>query len=1304
MKDVCNKLLILLLCLVTSSAWADDFPVSDSELASRIANKQQITDVPTLYITIPETYTNLDANQAGEGNFVKSVGYVDATVQLVDANNTLEEFVETSAKVKVRGNSTATAAKKPYRIKFGKDEQDASGTAISHKHDLLGKGYKKRNWVLFANQYDKSMIRNALTYHIGKYVGLDFCPGYCFVDLVINGNYRGTYQVTDQVEAGSHRVDIDEDTDWMTEFVSWGNMLDEDYSITASGTRPPFSTNVKNPEPSNESEWAILKDSVVNWEERWYNSFQRSSKTKGWQATNDVESLVKFYVAINLTYDYDGFFVVKGYRTLADGRFHWGPLWDKDLAYGNCSYLPTEETTVENISTNSLRALFNDYLLKDLTFMAKAKNLIDSLYQAGISSKLSQNITDIAAILANTQKQNFQKWPITEELSAAKFNYSTYDQWVNQLKEWMPKRVEFVKKNIDDAYDQLLANKQSVTYSPASFYAETNYQSLYTISGKISDITIDPANSVGSQGWSTLFLPFDATQAQMESALGGKYELMSFTGIDGNDFKFAATTALDVDACTPYLIKMESGSANTTWKFENVSVSSTNDNPITIAQSGNNKLMGAFHVQGLNAYGTNFIFTSGTLGQDLSKPKAASWATGASDGANNWNGLQLYVEVSSGTTPRFVEDESSVTPEQPDDKTTRKRLTNLPTIYIDGTITQDGEWTEATTEVYDADVAVLGGTKTYEGMEVKYKGTYKDGEKHGYRFKFKKKAKLNGYRQWDLLPLDNDPTLVREALAFELGKQLDMHFTPSYQFVDVCTAASASEEYTYVGTYLLVDRVKVESGRARLSDGSDDQDWLLELVDEVDAEDASVAVEAGKTYPNIVVKNPDPDDYVGQESTLTNPVKAYAEANFKNVETLAQSFNKDQFIKWYIAQEVMAVYNGFSEVYAYRSVSGSDQSLYFGPIWDNGRAFGNYKKDKKKQKLDMSDLADDASFDGLMTEYANYDLLRYLVRNLWLQEWFANGVQTKWNNVKDNLLSTLKGKATSLASDIAASRTKNYSDAGWNLAKLTSNYQQSVDSIGTYLTDRFNYLTRKFTALSNNRVLRYNVSNDNTLDAWRWSDGQTVSLQLKKRGTIYADGWNTICLPFALDASGMQTVFGSGVKVKAFEHVQDNGSTVGLYFTQVSQMESGKPYIILPASDVEESKLLFQNVTFSAAEPQTVSGDNGNYQFIGLLYQTKLTPTDENDHTIKYLGSGNELFYLKTATTFNGARAYFKVSEANQAKTISLIENETTAIGGIEAADGAPAIIYNLNGQRLNGTLEQLPRGVYIVNGKKITK
>lgn len=110
-----------------------------------------------------------------------------------------------STLIRGRGNSSwYNSQKKAYRVKFAK------------KQHFLGEGFANaKSWPLLANDGDKTMIRNALTYDLGRFMGMKFCPGAKFVDLYLNNAYRGTYQISDQVQVHKKRVEVSEQDGWL---------------------------------------------------------------------------------------------------------------------------------------------------------------------------------------------------------------------------------------------------------------------------------------------------------------------------------------------------------------------------------------------------------------------------------------------------------------------------------------------------------------------------------------------------------------------------------------------------------------------------------------------------------------------------------------------------------------------------------------------------------------------------------------------------------------------------------------------------------------------------------------------------------------------------------------------------------------------------------------------------------------------------------------------------------------------------------------------------------------------------------
>lgn len=142
------------------------------------------TDVPKIFIT---TQTNVTRD------------YCAAAVRVIDKKGGTEpELSDTGAKVKIRGNSTSSGAKKPFNIKF------------SSKTDLLGMG-KNKKWCLLANCYEKTLLRNQTVLDFSAAIGLAYTPKYRVCDVYLNEKFLGSYLVTDAIGASKTRVDIDTD-------------------------------------------------------------------------------------------------------------------------------------------------------------------------------------------------------------------------------------------------------------------------------------------------------------------------------------------------------------------------------------------------------------------------------------------------------------------------------------------------------------------------------------------------------------------------------------------------------------------------------------------------------------------------------------------------------------------------------------------------------------------------------------------------------------------------------------------------------------------------------------------------------------------------------------------------------------------------------------------------------------------------------------------------------------------------------------------------------------------------------------
>lgn len=189
--------------------------------------------------------------------------------------------------------------------------------------------------------------------------------------------------------------------------------------------------------------------------------------------------------------------------------------------------------------------------------------------------------------------------------------------------------------------------------------------------------------------------------------------------------------------------------------------------------------------------------------------------------------------------------------------------------------------------------------------------------------------------------------------------------------------------------------------------------------------------------------------------------------------------------------------------------------------------------------------------------------------------------------------------------------------------------------------------------------------------------------------TFSPDKWNTLALPFAVTFEGG--------KLRKYDNV--DGQT--MKFVEAASVEPGVPYLFKPATAMENP--VYKDVTLSKAEAQKITHEG--YSYVGTYSPYTL----KTDKTECLLGEDYMLFRPDTQTSpdankLKGLQAYFIVPATAENVKVA-ITGEATAIDNI-ATDhptaSANARVYNLNGQFVGIGTAGLPKGIYIVNGKKM--
>ena len=378
--------------------------------------------------------------------------------------------------IKGRGNSTWSASKKPYQIKLDK------------KTDLLETGdssNKNKTWVLLANYYDATMLRNAVAFDLAEGLDMDIVMGYRYVDLYYDGEYRGTYMLCEKVSIGSGRVDIhdlEEDNDEANEGIDYdalavltgttdngavytycegmnnpdnisgGYLLEIEYESRVKEEVCWFRTTrdyyvvVKSPEYCSREEMEYIATRYQEMEDALYNNGVNPDTGKTYAEYMDLESAASCYLIDEVSECLDSFqssaFL---YKDAESDLFYMGPIWDYDSAFGyqdgsaqawyvSGSTMGSVMVTLEDFYEEVVR-LAEEKLFPCLSeiVLAEGESVVDGIH----------SLHALAAETGASAACNGVLWDV-----ALKSVGSTYEQQMTYLREYLTTRTTWMRENI----------------------------------------------------------------------------------------------------------------------------------------------------------------------------------------------------------------------------------------------------------------------------------------------------------------------------------------------------------------------------------------------------------------------------------------------------------------------------------------------------------------------------------------------------------------------------------------------------------------------------------------------------------------------------------------------------------------------------------------------------------------------------------------------------------------------------------------------------------------------------------------
>ena len=342
-----------------------------------------------------------------------------------------------TATVRERGNASRTFPKKPYRIKF------------ANKHKVLGSKANAKKWTLINNYGDKTLMRNQLAFELSRRFGLPYTPFCAYVDVVLNGDYKGSYQLCDQIEVRKNRVDIEEMTpnDISGEALTGGYLIEVDAYANQEPEQGMFwsskgtGVTIKSPD-----------EDEITPEQKAYIQSHYSAMEQNWRTYLDLNTFLRHFLVGEMSGNTDTCWSMYLYKHRGNDTMYVGPVWDFDLAFENdnrtypISHLSDYIYRTNGSTTGYMRTLVDQIVVQDNAAKQQLASIWAEIRRAGFTEEsFNAYIDEQATLLAQSQRLNFMRWPIlNSQVHQNPRTYGSYEGEVNNVHNYINYRISWL--------------------------------------------------------------------------------------------------------------------------------------------------------------------------------------------------------------------------------------------------------------------------------------------------------------------------------------------------------------------------------------------------------------------------------------------------------------------------------------------------------------------------------------------------------------------------------------------------------------------------------------------------------------------------------------------------------------------------------------------------------------------------------------------------------------------------------------------------------------------------------------------
>lgn len=361
--------------------------------------------------------------------------------------------------VRGRGNSTWILPKKPYRLKF---PEKVSPIGLDHT--------KAKSWVILAHDMDKSLLRNHLAFEVSRVLfnpdenyhdpsAILFTPCSQFINVYMNDEYHGLYQMSDHMEQREGRIAVEELTDKDgadPEKITGGYIVETDiHEGNHYSPRKNIKMTYKYPDDKeyDPAQYEYITNFIGQMENALYSSSFKDPQS-GWRKYLDEKTVIDFIIVKELCGDMDGYTSIYMYKRRGVDKLFFGPIWDVDKGWDNDNRTPHWNYPPESSlmmfagfwMPNYVEYDWMQRLWDDETFRAAVAKRWSSVRDR-LVNKIMTELDARTAAMSKAIEANYTVWDFNKQASTeANPPADTYPEEIQRIKDLTETRAALLDR------------------------------------------------------------------------------------------------------------------------------------------------------------------------------------------------------------------------------------------------------------------------------------------------------------------------------------------------------------------------------------------------------------------------------------------------------------------------------------------------------------------------------------------------------------------------------------------------------------------------------------------------------------------------------------------------------------------------------------------------------------------------------------------------------------------------------------------------------------------------------------------